>query len=438
MNLYHSVTLDIKKCKGCTNCIKGCPTEAIRVRNGKAQIMQEKCIDCGECIRICPNQAKFAVTDDIVKLKSYKFKVALPAPSFYAQFKEGTSKEAINAALIACGFDEVYEVPLAAEEVTVAIREYIRENKDRDIRPFISSSCPAVLRLIRVRFPELIRNIVPVKAPVEIAAKRAKEILKKLYRLDNEEVGAFFVSPCPAKVTAVKQPLGTRESYVDGVLSMNKVYAMVLKNLGKGEHRSIFGTSGSMGVIWGRTGGEKEALGVGDRLAVDGIQNCIEVLEEVELGRLADIGYLELQACRGGCIGGVLALENRFIAGVRLKKLAEDLERETGIEESSVIVDFARGYYSLDEEIKPVPAMKLDEDMVKAIKKMELLERILKELPGLDCGSCGSPNCRALAEDIVQGRASENDCVFKLRERVRRLVEEVMELSQKLPPTMEG
>ncbi|MBQ1225608.1 MAG: 4Fe-4S binding protein, partial [Clostridia bacterium] len=56
--INHSVTLDISKCKGCTNCIKRCPTEAIRVRNGHAIIKEEKCIDCGECIRLCPYKAK--------------------------------------------------------------------------------------------------------------------------------------------------------------------------------------------------------------------------------------------------------------------------------------------------------------------------------------------------------------------------------------------
>ena len=113
---YHSVTLDVKKCKGCTNCIKGCPTEAIRVRNGKAHILDDKCIDCGECIRICPNNAKYASTDSIAKLKEFKFNVALPAPSLFGQFKEGTATKNIIYALKKIGFDEVYEVPLAAEE----------------------------------------------------------------------------------------------------------------------------------------------------------------------------------------------------------------------------------------------------------------------------------------------------------------------------------
>ena len=86
---FHSVTLDRENCKGCTNCIKRCPTEAIRVRDGRARIIEERCIDCGECIRICPNRAKLAITDPLVRLGDYKYTVALPAPSLYAQFGPG-------------------------------------------------------------------------------------------------------------------------------------------------------------------------------------------------------------------------------------------------------------------------------------------------------------------------------------------------------------
>ncbi|MDK2889257.1 MAG: hypothetical protein PWP72_2135, partial [Thermoanaerobacter sp.] len=74
--------MDEEKCRGCTNCIKHCPTEAIRVRKGRARIIEERCIDCGECIRVCPNQAKLAITDSLEKLKDFKYTIALPAPSF--------------------------------------------------------------------------------------------------------------------------------------------------------------------------------------------------------------------------------------------------------------------------------------------------------------------------------------------------------------------
>jgi ferredoxin len=68
----HSVSLDIEKCKGCTTCLKRCPTEAIRIRNGHAVINSMRCIDCGECIRLCPYKAKKAISDKLDSIKNYK------------------------------------------------------------------------------------------------------------------------------------------------------------------------------------------------------------------------------------------------------------------------------------------------------------------------------------------------------------------------------
>lgn len=83
---FHSVRLDEEKCEGCINCVKRCPTQAIRVRNGKASIISELCIDCGECIRICPHHAKYAQSDSFNIILDYKYRVALPAPTLYGQF----------------------------------------------------------------------------------------------------------------------------------------------------------------------------------------------------------------------------------------------------------------------------------------------------------------------------------------------------------------
>ena len=87
---FHSVTLDRDLCRGCINCVKRCPTEAIRVRDGKAKILSDRCIDCGECIRICPYHAKKPIVDPLSVMDQYEYTVALPAPSLYGQLITST------------------------------------------------------------------------------------------------------------------------------------------------------------------------------------------------------------------------------------------------------------------------------------------------------------------------------------------------------------
>ena len=62
-------------------------------------------------------------------------------------------------------------------------------------------------------------------------------------------------------------------------------------------------------------------------------------------------------------------------------------------------------------------------DFKKAAAMMEQSEEIAAGLPGLDCGCCGAPNCRALAEDIVRGNAEQTDCIVILKEQYRSLLE---------------
>ena len=189
---YHSVRLDADLCMGCINCIKRCPTQAIRVRNGKAQINSKFCIDCGECIRVCPHHAKHATYDKLDVLKQYEYTVALPAPSLYSQFNNLDDVNIVLNALLMMGFHDVFEVSAAAELVSEATREYLSENPDR--LPAISTACPSVVRLIRVRFPNLIPNLLPLNPPVEVAAILAAEKAMKETGLPREKIGIIFIS----------------------------------------------------------------------------------------------------------------------------------------------------------------------------------------------------------------------------------------------------
>ncbi len=435
MSYFHSVTLEREKCKGCTNCIKRCSTEAIRVREGKARILEERCVDCGECIRICPNQAKVAVTDKLERLKEFRYNVALPAPAFFGQFGREVDPERVMDGLLRLGFDHVVEVALGADAVTCAIRWYMEEHARP--RPLISSACPAVVRLIQVRFPSLVDHIIPLQTPMDAAALIARREAREREGLKDEDIATWFITPCPAKMTAIRQPVGVQRSEVTGAFSMSEIYGLLLGVMSQAREDGGLCRASALGLGWGRAGGENHAIGTGALLAVDGIHNVIAVLEEVLRDRLQDLDYLELQACVGGCVGGPLVTENPFVGRTNLRVLTERLaDVHPGLPVDASRQIFKSGQLAMRCRIEPRPVMKLDEDIARAISKTEQLERVLASLPGLDCGSCGSPHCRSLAEDIVRGSAFETDCIFKLREQVHALAKEMLELAQKLPPAM--
>ena len=416
---FHSVRLDKDKCKGCTNCIKGCPTEAIRVREGKAKIIDERCIDCGECIRVCPHHAKVAVTDTLSDISRFKYAIALPAPSLYGQFRDLEAVEEIIGGLLALGFSDVFEVAAGADMATAAIKIRISEKQKR---PLISSACPAIVRLIQVRFPELIQNIVDVNSPMEIAARTAKERFAVAYQVEVSEIGAFFITPCPAKMTAIKNPLGDIDSAVDGAISIIEIYGAMTAHLHDEAKTDINQTFASaFGVGWANTGGEADALGVERFLAVDGIHNVIKVLEEIENNKMPDLEYLEALSCVGGCVGGPLVFENCYVAKNNIQRLFKKISMDKDINERYQFNEEEYKKTLFDAPIDPVTVGRLSNDIETAMAMMKEMEAIEARLPGLDCGACGSPTCKTMAEDIVRGFASETDCIYILRDRLKAL-----------------
>ena len=425
-NFFHSVTLDRDKCHGCINCVKRCPTEAIRVRGGKAKIIKERCIDCGECIRVCPHHAKQAIFDPLSVMDRFTYKIALPAPALYGQFNNLDDIDLILGALLLMGFDEVFEVARAAELVSDATRRYMA--REDILRPVVSSACPAVLRLIRVRFPELIGHVLPMHAPIEVAARLAKKHAAEKTGLPPEQIGAIFISPCPAKVTAVKMPLGSEKSCVDGVLAIREVYPKLISLMRDVPSSVDLARTGRMGIGWGSSGGEAAAALKERYLAADGIENVIRVLEDLEDEKFYDLDFVELNACSGGCVGGVLTVENPYVARAKLKRI-----RKYRPVSCNHIDGEDLSAFFWDEAVEYEPVLELDADFRTAMEKMKTMREIEARLYGMDCGSCGAPSCKALAEDIVRGFATEEACIFKLREEIDGMAESLRRLSRVMP-----
>lgn len=413
---FHSVRLDKDKCKGCTNCIKRCPTEAIRVREGKAHIISERCIDCGECIRVCPHHAKYAYRGTLEQLKQFKYNIALPPPSLYGQFKNLDDVNFVLDAILSLGFDRVYEVSKAAELVSDATRR-LMENGNLP-RPVISSACPAVVRLIRIRYPELLKNVLPLEPPVEEAARLARSEAVKTTGLSPEEIGVFFLSPCPAKITAINHPLGLEKSNLDGSVAINDIYPLLVKYMDKLNEPKNLRESGIIGISWATSGGEATGTLSDNALSADGVDNCIQILEEAERGTLDTVEFIELNACQGGCVGGVLTAENPYIAKNRLMRIRKFSPVSCNHLPDGTISDDT--FFS--EPIEPCDeVLKLADNVTEAMNRMNRMKELLTVFPGLDCGTCGAPSCKALAEDIVRGFASDHDCVFRMKQDLEKL-----------------
>lgn len=408
MNRYeHSVYLDEKKCSGCTACLKHCPTEAIRIRDGHASIDPDRCIDCGECIRVCPHNAKKAVCEKLSAMDKFKWKIALPAPSLYGQFDNLEDVDYVLDGLIKIGFDDVFEVSAAAELVSAYTRLYLKTEGVK--KPAISSACPVVVRLIGLRFPSLTDNIIHMLPPMEVAAMLARKKAKREHpELSDEEIGVCFISPCPAKVSYVKNGFAGYKSQVDTVVSINDIYfQLIAKMQPKADIKSL-SNSGMIGIGWASTGGEATAIFNESYLAADGIENVIRVLDQVENGNIPPLEFIELNACSGGCVGGVMTMQNPFIAKARLQTLRRYLPVSQNFlsKEESYIPES----YIFNEIPTYHPISRLSDSMAESMRMMADIQKLRDTLPGIDCGACGAPNCRAFAEDTVRNRSCGAKC----------------------------
>lgn len=410
MNYYrHSVELDVEKCTGCTACMRHCPTEAIRIKDGHAHINTDRCIDCGECIRVCTSKAKKAMCSKFEHYQHYKWKIALPPPSLFGQFDGLDDVNYVIQGLKDIGFDDIYEVAKAAELVSAYTRLYLKIPGIK--KPVISSACPVIARLISLRFPYLKDNIMPMLPPMEIAAILARERAKKEHpELTDEDIGVFFISPCAAKVSYIRNGYGDYKSNVDVVISLSEIYFLLVSAMKKDKQPETLTESGMVGIGWAASGGESAALLNDSYLAADGIENCIKILDEIENGNIPQLEFVELNACIGGCVGGVMTIENPFIAKTRLQAVRRYMP--VSLNHLPADEKFIPEEYFLNTSPSYTPINRLSNNMGESMRMLAQIEHIRNELPGIDCAACGSPTCRAFAEDIIRGKIpADSKCV---------------------------
>ena len=420
---FHALTIDESTCIGCSHCMKSCPTEALRVRNGKAVLSPDRCIDCGNCFKVCPTKSIYVKQDDFDDIFNYACRVALVPSVFMGQFPNDVTVSRIYQILKEIGFTYVIETEATVPVYTEAKNRYAAEHPD--IRPLISTYCPAIVRLIQVKFPGLVDNLLPLRAPIDLTAMFIRRKLQQEEDWNAEDIGIFYITPCAAKIAAVKSPVGEDKSLVDGVINMDSLYNRVYKRIkeqghGFKEQKLPVSQLSSDGVLTALTNGERRLSNAKHSYSIDEIHNVIEFLEKVENDEIEDVDFLELRACDQSCPGGILTCDNRFMMCERIFARARKIaERErNGEQTKDHEIEQERNFLSKNirlGDIKPRSMLILDEDITQALAKMQKINEIRAKLPQRDCGICGAPTCDALAHDIVNGDAKFTDCVFVQR-----------------------
>ena len=270
--------LKLKKsnCKNCYKCIRHCPVKSIKFSGDQAHIVGNECILCGQCFVVCPQNAK-EIQNDLEKVKvmlAAKEQVIVSlAPSFIANY-DGIGLEQMSQALRQLGFFAVEETAIGA---TIVKKQYeaILESKRQNI--LITSCCHSVNLLIQKYFPSALRYLADVKSPMQMHAIDIKK------RMPNAKV--VFIGPCLAKKDEADHYAGI----VDAVLTYEEL-TMWLKESNIELEKGLDVNEKSKARLFPVTGGVlktmKPDIAGYKYIAIDGVENCIAALKDIENGML--------------------------------------------------------------------------------------------------------------------------------------------------------
>ena len=407
--------LDFKEaqCKNCYKCLKECPVKAIKIENNQAKIIEDRCILCGKCTLICPQNAKkvHSEIDNVKELLKNNQVIASVAPSFISSFNL-KSFSTLNEALKKIGFDFAEETARGAK---VVIDEYEKLLKTKEYKNFITSCCPAINKMISTYYSDALPYLAKVDSPVIAHAK----ILKK----ENPECKIVFIGPCIAK---------KRECYesgiIDGVLTFEELLELLEEyNINfeeiEGKNETEWNKARFFPISRGIIKSFNELAEGYEYIAVDGVQRCKEVLEEIN--NLENV-FLELNACQSSCVNGPCSLNKKSTAITSNAKVRKYVSENQSNAEQSVYnketnVDIRCDYVQTKCGEKTPTEEEIKEVLAKTGKTRAEDE--------LNCGACGYSSCREKAWAVINGYADIEMCLPYMRERAENISYEVMKNS---------
>lgn len=389
------------QCRDCRACLRACPTQAMRVRDSHPMILEHLCIDCAECIAACETGA-LAVRDDAPSLDHIENRqeaVLVVPPGLLASCGLDHSPGQVMTALESLGFAEVLISAPFEEAVSRMARPL-----DAALLPAILPVCPAVINLVELRFPALIKHVAPYESPWETIQAVCQ----------NRR--AVYVISCPAQRSAIllHHLAGQNKSEQEPIfVTPETVLQAVMTYLSGHKGKQLPSTSPVQPSIAPVTRSPDASPEERARvLRVTGLKHVIAVFERVEDLLLQDVHVIEPYACPGGCMGSPLLPEEYHVTRFRWELAEAELASRTGSvakqEPEANLQPRPRR-----RPLRPRPGIRLDPDMARAIQKLGELQAIIRALPGKDCGVCGAPSCAALAEDVVMSRADIDRCPYR-------------------------